>query len=223
MASAAAALRPPPPPPPLSADEIAHFVEHGYLVRKAFMDPGLCAAARDILWAGNESARLRRDDPASWMGPFAHADQTTEPSQLFVNGRAGNRWHFGACGGEPAVMDALPRAVLPLVEQLLGSGGEVALPAPSPAVPREDERVWMPRWSRGIYCTLPGSPPRPADANGCHTDSHPLHVGVVGYIDACPPDGGGFRVWPGSHRDFFPTFEYQCVRYPSAEHYVVGC
>lgn len=75
-------------------------------------------------------------------------------------------------------MDALPRAVLPLVEQLLGTG--VALPAPSPELPAEGERVWMPKWTRGIYCTLPGSPPRPADANGCHTDSHPLHIGAVG-------------------------------------------
>ena len=105
-------------------------------------------------------------------------------------------------------MDALPRAVLPLVEQLLGEG-EVALPAPQGELPEEGERVWMPRWSRGIYCTLPGSPPRPNSANGCHTDSHPLHIGAVGYIDDVEPNSGALMVWDKSHRAFFPTFEFQ--------------
>ena len=106
-------------------------------------------------------------------------------------------------------MDALPRAVLPLVEQLLGEG-EVALPAPHGELPEEGERVWMPRWSRGIYCTLPScSPPRPNSANGCHTDSHPLHIGAVGYIDDVEPNSGALAVWDKSHRAFFPTFEFQ--------------
>ena len=112
------------------------------------MDPALCAAARDVLWAGNESSRLKRDAPESWVGPF-EAEDENEPPMRFVNGRWGNRWCYGSCGGEEAVMDALPRAVLPLVEQLLGEG-EVALPAPQGELPEEGERVWMPRWSRGI-------------------------------------------------------------------------
>ena len=171
------------------------------------MDPALCAAARDVLWAGNESSRLKRDDPESWVGPF-EAEDENEPPMRFVNGRWGNRWCYGSCGGEEAIMDALPRAVLPLVEQLLGEG-EVALPAPHGELPEEGERVWMPRWSRGIYCTLPGSPPRPNSANGCHTDSHPLHIGAVGYIDDVEPNSGALMVWDKSHRAFYPTFEFQ--------------
>ena len=105
-------------------------------------------------------------------------------------------------------MGALPRAVLPLVEQLLGHGS-VALPAPAGDLPEDGERVWMPKWSRGIYCTLPGSPPRPAHANGCHTDSHPLHIGAVGHIDDVLPESGALSVWDRNHRAFFPSFEYQ--------------
>ena len=193
----------------LTDEEVAFFVEHGYLIKKSFMDPALCAAARDVLWAGNRSSRLKRGEPETWHGPFDKADENDdEPGMRFVNGRTGNRWHLGSCGGEQAIMDALPRAVLPLIEQLLGAGS-VALPAPAGELPQLGERVWMPKWSRGIYCTLPGSPPRPPGANGCHTDSHPLHIGAVGYIDDVLPNGGGIRVWDRSHRVFYPTFEFQ--------------
>ena len=52
------------------------------------MDRASCAAAREVLWAGNRSARLRRDDPASWVGPFG-ADDSTAPDQLFGRATAG--------------------------------------------------------------------------------------------------------------------------------------
>ena len=44
----------------LSAEEVAFFVKEGYLIKEAFMSSELCAQARDILWAGNHSARLSR-------------------------------------------------------------------------------------------------------------------------------------------------------------------
>ena len=100
----------------LTQAQVLFFVEHGYLILPGFMDATLCAAARDVLWRGNRSCRLDRADPSTWVGPFAPADETSDPAQLFVNGRRGFRWHYGECGGEPAVMDALPRAVLPLVD-----------------------------------------------------------------------------------------------------------
>jgi hypothetical protein len=36
---------------------------------------------------------------------------------------------------------------------------------------------------------------------------HEFHLGCVGYVDDCLPEGGGFRVWPGTHRSLWPTFE----------------
>jgi ectoine hydroxylase-related dioxygenase (phytanoyl-CoA dioxygenase family) len=41
---------------------------------------------------------------------------------------------------------------------------------------------------------------------GCHVDAHPFYLGVVSYIDFVPPGGGGFTVWPKSHRTFFNDF-----------------
>ena len=59
---------------------------------------------------------------------------------------------------------------------------------------------------RGIYCTLPyGDVPR--QPRHLHVDAHAFNFAVVGYIDHVPEDGGGFTVWPKSHRTFF--FDYQ--------------
>ena len=53
---------------------------------------------------------------------------------------------------------------------------------------------------RGIYCTLPYGD-RPEDnLSGVSVDAHPFHLGAVGYIDDVPPEGGGFTVWPRSHK-----------------------
>ena len=73
--------------------------------------------------------------------------------------------------------------------------------------------------ARGVYCTLPyGDREREADA--CHTDGHPFQLGVVGLIDDTPPDGGAFKIWPGSHRRLFRTFElrYDQPRIPYYDH-----
>jgi len=75
-----------------------------------------------------------------------------------------------------------------IAEQLLGAG---TLPEP--------ERV------RGIYNILPEGD-APEQPYRCHVDQHPFNLGVVAYIDNVPPNGGGFTVWPGSHRIFYPTF-----------------
>lgn len=58
---------------------------------------------------------------------------------------------------------------------------------------------------RGIYLVFPEGdvPERPVRL---HVDQHPFHLGAVAYIDDVPPGGGGFTVWPGSHKRFYPTF-----------------
>ena len=66
--------------------------------------------------------------------------------------------------------------------------------------------------SRGIYGILPqpaGSERRKPGPEGCHSDAHPFHLGVMAYIDDVPPNGGGLRLWPGSHKRVFHTFERQ--------------
>ena len=65
--------------------------------------------------------------------------------------------------------------------------------------------------ARGIYGILPDTmaPRRLPGPEGCHSDAHPFHLGVMAYIDDVPPNGGGLRLWPGSHKRVFHTFERQ--------------
>ena len=122
-------------------------------------------------------------------------------SSHFVDSRRGYRWHARLCSGSEAVMNALPvsvearslasrllahrcvcctnsltrgcmlqRAVLPIAEQLLGVG-QVDPPAPSGTEPDESEELWTPRWTRGVYATLPGAK-RKTDHSGIHTDGY---------------------------------------------------
>ena len=55
---------------------------------------------------------------------------------------------------------------------------------------------------RGIYCTLPqGNAER--QGRHMHIDDGRSTLGVVCYVDRVEPDGGGFTVWPRSHRRLF--------------------
>ena len=47
--------------------------------------------------------------------------------------------------------------------------------------------------ARGIYGILPqppGAARRKPGPEGCHSDAHPFHLGVMAYIDDIPPNGG---------------------------------
>eukprot|EP01052_Picozoa_sp_SAG31_P006235 SAG31_NODE_284_length_18497_cov_11.811773_21_plen_79_part_01 len=53
---------------PLTEEDIANFVESGFLVKRGVLSRDLCARACDRLWEGNTSSKLRRDDPQTWLG-----------------------------------------------------------------------------------------------------------------------------------------------------------
>lgn len=170
----------------LSTEDLRFFKINGYLIKRRVMDPVLMARARQRLW-DDPPPSLRPDEPRSWVGPLPESDQ----SENFENHRNDYRWHYRSIGSEPWMVSMLATcpAIFAIAEQLLGAG-ELQTP----------ERI------RGIYCTLPfGDRPRPPVA--CHCDDHAFHLGVVGYIDEVPPDGGGLCVWPGSHRRFYHTFQ----------------
>jgi hypothetical protein len=181
----------------LSSDEMRFFKREGYLIKRGVLDLELMARARERLWVGAPPS-LRREDPASWVGPIAAGDESEDKG----NYRRGFRWQYREPGSEAWMVRLLasePR-VWGMAEQLLGAGQLVP-----------PERI------RGIYCTLPYGE-RPIPPATCHVDAHPFHMGVVGYIDDVEPGGGGFAVWPGSHRRFYHAFHSQ-YRYEPTEEY----
>ena len=171
----------------LSPDEIRFFQKNGYLIKRRVMDENLMARARERLWE-NAPPEVDCDDSDTWVGPIKRYNEAG-------TGNVGGEysWKYKGIGGEDWIvrMLATDPSIWGMAEQLLGEGNLV--------VP---ERI------RGIYCLLPEGniPQRPVT---CHTDAHPFHLGVVGYIDDVPPNGGGFWVWPKSHRTFYYDYHTQ--------------
>ena len=179
----------------LSDAEIQFFMDQGYLIKRNVLDPDLMAEARASVWA-NAPVELERDNPDSWVGPFA--DTCDDPDSV----RRGYTWKYRQQGREEWMLQLLAKnpSVWTMAEQLLGEGNLA-----------EPERA------RGIYCIRPegDAPERPL---GLHVDAHPFHLGVVGYIDDVVPNGGGFAVWPESHRTFYYDFKTQYTMDPTEQY-----
>lgn len=209
----------------LTQEQINFFKHNGYLIVRGALDKAVCAKVRDRMWESlPDSAGLVRDDPATHVGPFAQSARSLDATDV----RDGFRWQIRHIGTEALLIDLVfnPR-MRSIAECLLGAdslrtpvvGGSVmgthgaAWPGGPVDPALDNEGV------RGIYCTLPyGDEPREPDS--AHTDGHPFNLGIVGLIHDVPPEGGGFKVWPGSHRRLYPTFvmRYDQPRIPYYHH-----
>lgn len=122
--------------------------------------------------------------------------------ESWVGAFADNRWQwkYRDRGHEDWMIDLLARspAVRGAAADLLGPDLE------------EAERV------RGVYCIFPEGD-APEWPTRCHVDQHPFHLGAVAYVDDVPKGGGGFMVWPGSHKLFYPVFETAYTFNPRGE------
>lgn len=208
----------------LTNEQIAFFKENGYLILKGILDKDLCAKARDRLWASlPEGSQLKRDDPATHVGPFEGEDVQADP----IHVRQGFLWQLREIGTEQMFVDLVySPALCEVAEQLLGEGmlqppkvGGEPMGSRGAAWPGGPTDPAISDGIRGIYCTLPyGDKERQADY--CHTDGHPFNLGIVGLIDDVPADGGSFKVWPKSHRRLYPTFQmqYDQPRIPYYDH-----
>ena len=140
----------------------------------------------------------------------------------------GTRWQLRGASTERDLIDLMYSAQLVLwAEQLLGAGT-----LRPPVVGGKPMGSWGSAWPggpvdpqlgegvRGIYATLPTDAPADTLTDQLHTDGHPFHLGVVGLIDDCPAQGGAFKIWPASHRRFYPLFpmQYDQARIPFYEH-----
>lgn len=185
----------------LSQAEISFFKREGYLIKRSVMDPALMAQARERKWKG-APARMKRDDPTTWFGPFrpeeeakSDEDEDNRKTQYTWKYRepATEKWIIGMLATNPTIFG--------WVEQLLGVG-----------------EVNRPEKIRGIYCRLPmGEAPK--EPTVCHCDVRPPtldkvsakhlfapRLGLVGLIAPIPPCGGAFTVWPGTHRIIYDLF-----------------
>lgn len=209
----------------LSDEQISFFKEHGYLILRDVLDPELCAAAMDLMWESlPDHVPMDRHDRSTHVGPFDDASRSTDPLHI----RDGFRWQVRSFGTHQTMIDLLYcPPVVGAAESLLGEGKLV-----DRVVDGTPMGSHGPAWPggpvdpsldvdgvRGIYCTLPyGDVERQPDH--AHTDGNPMMLGAVGLLDDVLPDGGAFKVWPGSHRRLYPLhwMQYDQARIPYYPH-----
>jgi len=208
----------------LSAEQIGFFKTQGYLLIPGLLNAAGVCEVRDAMWAAlPESSALQRADATTHLGPFSSADSSADATHV----RSEHRWLNRALGVSRAVIDLVySETICGIAEQLLGGPlrqavvGGTPMGAQGPAWPGgPTDPALGNEGARGVYCTLPyGECERQGDA--CHTDGHPFQLGLVGLLEATPPDGGAFKVWPGSHRLLYPTFQlrYDQPRIPFYDH-----
>ncbi len=166
---------------------------------------------------------IDRDDPGTHIGPFS--GDFAQDNAMHI--RQGYKWQLRESGTEQFMIDLMfCDDLVAAAEDLLGEGmltrptvGGKPMGSEGAAWPGGPVDPAIGDGVRGIYFTLPyGEKEREPDY--CHTDGHPFNLGAVGLIDQVLPDGGGFRVWPGSHKRLYPTFQmqYDQPRIPYYEH-----
>ena len=209
----------------LSEEQLAFFKVNGYLILKNILDLNLCTQARDRLWSTlPKNSKIRRNKPSTHVGPFEKKDVEEDVTNL----RIGYKWQVRSVGTEKLLIDLVFSDLLRnLAEQLLGKDSLVKPKIGGKTMGR-DGTAWPGgpvdpalnnQGARGIYATLPYKD-KSKKPDFCHTDGHPFNLSLVGLIEDVPPEGGAFKVWPGSHKRLYPTFQmqYDQPRIPYYEH-----
>jgi hypothetical protein len=101
-----------------------------------------------------------------------------------------------------------------IMGNLVNHMGAKAADLPEPSFTTEAMRLPAtgPTWingqgTRGLYCTLPQSPPHEAGYPSAHSDGAcygRVRLQLSAYIDDVGPNCGAFNVWPGSHARIWP-------------------
>jgi hypothetical protein len=197
----------------LTNEQMAFFKDQGYLLVRGALDTQLCAEAQDSMWnALPTDSHLKREDPSTHIGPFPESERSTDPLHI----RDGFLWQWRAQGTSEATIKLIySDRVLDMARSLLGDDLRQAVVGGTPMGSRGPAWPGGPtdpaldnEGARGIYFTLPyGDKAREPDR--AHTDGHPFQLGIVGLLSEVPEDGGAFKVWPGSHKRLYPTFQMQ--------------
>ena len=182
------------PGPGLSAAEVAHFKEHGFIVKRRLLDDDdAFRQAADHLWRNVPRALLRRDDPGTWLEPAAEQWTAADVARVgrFVHGN----WKMRSpgprgIGTEPFLVRRIANHphIHAVAQTLLGAPVQAA------------------RRVRGIYAVFP-KPPSAAGRLGPHADYMAAQLAAMVLIHRVPPRTGAFTLWPGSHRRLHPHWD----------------
>ena len=189
----------------LAREEIEFFVENGFLIKKNLiqdddlMDRALTTAWNNVIkhapLSDSSLDSLSRDDPQSWFDPCW--EKTPPPAtsgfyegrQRFVYDRSTVKLHD--IGHLQVFLDLLPNnaKVRHVAKQLLGPNLRAS------------------KRTRGVYALFPrreaatlSEVDLSGNMLGPHSDRVCQQLNLCTYLDEVPPRGGGFTVYPGSHK-----------------------
>ena len=207
--------------PLLSTEELTFFKQYGYLIKRSALSADHCETLLDLMWTSAPKG-IERDRPDTW-GPIPETAHSSDATYVVSR----NKWQYRSISTHPSVLRTMTAAPMwNWAEQLLGQSNvrpptEHGLPMghAGPAWPGGPVDPQLTEGARGIYATLPDTETASLP-DQLHTDGHPFHFGAVCLLEDCPPDSGAFKVWPGSHRQFYPLFpmQYDQARIPFYEH-----
>lgn len=153
---------------------------HRLYIRNGAEDLLLNTAVRPV-W--NVAEQLLGKGEVVWPAGVDQSGNTVGPCLLTEGIRNGMKSHLGT---------EIDRWVGPPT----GRPEQLRLPRTGP--------VWSTaQGARGLYCTLPDSPPPTDDYRSAHSEAMYdtyWRLQVAAYIDDLPPKSGGLTLWPGSHR-----------------------
>ena len=178
--------------PHLTPQDKAFFKQNGYLIRHDLLTRAQVDAARDALWQGIEADR---DDPTTWVGARPRAP--VPPSHPAIRA---------------TVMES---PVFAIAEELVGKGRlNPGAPGPNLVFPAGDDD-----WTGPVSGHLDGYY---TPTNGVPEGTVGLfHVGTTIYVEEIEPRGGGFTLWPGTHRQaaqYFKTHSLLSIQGGTSRH-----
>ena len=182
--------------PGLSSGEIAHFKEHGFIVKRALLDDAdVFAQVADALWSHVPRGVLRRDDARTWIDAWEGKGRWPEEAVPRVGRLHHGNWKMrspgeGGIGTEPFLVQRIANHPNMLAVASAFLGGPI-----QPA-----------RRVRGVYAVLP-KPPAAAAGLGPHADYMAAQLSAMVLASDIRPRCGGFTLWPGSHHRLHPHWD----------------
>lgn len=183
-----------------NTDEVAHIVEHGFLVKRGLVDDRAALhRAVDLLWNNVPRDILNRDDPKTWID-YPHEKWREQDVDRVGRLHRGN-WKMRSRGANGLGTESF------LVEQIANHSGIRSVASSLLGSPIESVRR-----VRGVYAIFP-KPPQEDWSLGPHGDYMASQLSAMVFADDVPQRCGGFAVWPGSH-----TRLHQCWDYVHGSH-----
>ncbi len=208
--------------PGLTPQEIEHFREFGYVIKRGLLPAETFSDVIDLWWQQPPvlTAGLKRHDPGTWATPGRHWPAENRWG-LADNWMGDGPWpgpedpRMGANIGER--VGRLPykvtRDIGNDVWRWHGIGHDPDLVNRTSAHPSvlhmaellmggPVKRPWR---NRGIYAIFPRDSEYPATKLGPHMDQNMTEMMVVTYLEDVAPRSGGFTIYPTSPHRLYPT------------------